>query len=122
MQGIVIKTHRIAGGKHELRYLNPNPFDPNSEYYMRKTAEQLQREGYIVLPAYTQDTYPVPEDNGMTSMQLYNPATQEIYYEYSPHPETEAAKRIAALEDQTQTQQILIDSLTIALLAPMGGE
>lgn len=104
MQGIAIKTHRIAGGKHELRYLNPDPFDQHSEYYMGKTAEQLQREGYIILSAYTQDTYPVPEDNGKAYLQLYNPATQEIYYEYSTRPESEDAQRIAALESAQSDQ------------------
>ena len=110
---IAILTERTNKG-YSVVYFNPDPVNPKSRYYTRKTERQLRDDEYIILPQYDKDNYPVPEDNGMSAAMYYNPDTNEIYYQYTPIPEREDALRIAALEEA-------VDTLSLELLLMTGG-
>lgn len=111
---IAITTERTNKGVAIMGGPWYDPFNPKSRNYMGgKTQQDLLDEGYILLPQYDRDSWPLPEDNGMEYQAYHNIETSEVYYLYTPIPEREADQRIAALE-------AAVDTLSLELLM-MGG-
>lgn len=105
----------ILHDKEVVTYLNVDPINPQSLYYMGKDSHQLKNEGYTLLDNYSVENLPRRENNGLFAELLYHEENKTLSYRYAPYTNNfvDENARIAALEE-------VVDALTLELLL-LGG-